>query len=83
MQMETEQLISLAFTQDGQTLVAGGAMLGTAGLLTIWDVASRKERGTVKWKEGLMWGLALSHDGTLVATMADEKIRLWELPPRK
>ena len=64
----------LAFSRDGQTLMAGLAY----GLVKVWDLAGRRQEATLTGHEEQVRGLALLPDGrTLVSTARD--IRFWDL----
>jgi RNA polymerase sigma factor (sigma-70 family) len=55
----------LAFTPDGRTLIAGQKFHSEIGL---WDVTSGKKRQLLDTQSGAIFTLALSPDGTLLAT---------------
>ena len=67
-------VFSLAFSPDGQKLVAG---LGS-GIVKAWDMAKRTPESTLRGHDRQVNGVALLPDGrTLVSTAQD--IRLWDL----
>jgi WD40 repeat protein/serine/threonine protein kinase len=79
---------SLAFSLDGRTLTVGGSknsfIAGGRGGLQFWDVASRKASGTVPGEASDIVQIALSADGTLLASGHNEgAISLWEARTRR
>jgi WD40 repeat protein/serine/threonine protein kinase len=78
---------SLAFSPDGGTLIAGGSGLSfleeAAGGLQFWDVSSQKAIGTVSRDATNIVELALSRDGTVLATgHLDGTVSLWDAQSR-
>jgi WD40 repeat protein len=57
-------VLTLAFSPDSRTLVTG-SFLGGAQM---WDVASREKRGPVLGHQGRVMTIAVSADGTMIAT---------------
>jgi WD40 repeat protein len=79
---------SLAFSPDGRTLIVGGSkysfMVGDRGGLQFWDVPSRKATGTIPGDASNVVGLALSADGSVLATShKDGPVRLWNARTRQ
>ena len=71
-------LHSLAFSPDGKLLVAGGTRI------TLWDVATHKERLPTPGHKDAVYHLALSPDGNTLASVArDRTCRLWDLASGK
>ncbi len=64
----------LAFSADGRTLACGDWKA-----ITLWDVATRKRRGTIKLNDGDCTALRFSPDGVWLAWGDAENIRLWDL----
>jgi WD40 repeat protein/mono/diheme cytochrome c family protein len=73
----SERILSLAFSKDGSTLVAGGGTPARFGEIQMWDRAA----GTLKWSLTLtgdtVFGVSLSPDGARVAAgCADNTVRI-------
>jgi WD40 repeat protein len=87
----SDTITSLAYSADGQTLVAGvsrGAATGRPGLVKVWDVATRKVRAVLKGHSGPVWSVAISPDGRTLATGEGDpltftsqpgELKLWDL----
>jgi len=69
-------IFALAFTTDGRTLASGAA----DGSVKLWDVAARKVR-SILWEGSGGWvhALALSPDGTRLASSHGTKIVFWDV----
>jgi eukaryotic-like serine/threonine-protein kinase len=68
-------VVALAFSNDGQTL-AGASYDHTT---TLWDVAKREERLTLRGHRETVTDVAFSPDGEWVATSStDHTARLWD-----
>jgi WD40 repeat protein len=64
------------FSQDGNTL----ASLEEGGWITVLDLASGQERAILaRPSSGVVTGLALSPDGKILASVAEDTITLWEV----
>jgi WD40 repeat protein len=75
----SERLLSLAFSQDGGTLVAGGGTPARFGEIQVWDVAAGVLRRSVTLTNDTVFGASLSPDASLVAVgAADNTVRLLE-----
>jgi WD40 repeat protein len=71
------QATSLAFTNDGNFLISGD----TGGAATIIDVLSGQP-ATVLRSDGAIRGIAISPNGTIVATGSEDKtLRVWDWRP--
>jgi WD40 repeat protein len=71
-----EARAELAFSPDGKTLACA-----TKGGVTVLDVATRKERMTLKGQEGGASCVAFSSDGGVVASGGDGVVCVWETAP--
>ncbi len=74
---------TLAFSADGTTLVAAGLM---DGMIHSWDAQTGKETRKFEVSEDRPMaerGLAISPDGRLAATTADQKATIWSVPLAK
>jgi WD40 repeat protein len=67
-------VFSLAFSPDGQKLVAG---LGS-GIVEAWDMAKRSPESTLRGHDRQVNGLAVLPDGRTLVSAAQD-IRLWDL----
>jgi WD40 repeat protein len=72
---------SVGFTADGKTLAAASV----DGIVTLWDVASGKERATCGSQDQNLQSMAMTPDGkTLAVGYEDQTVQLWDTgPPRK
>jgi eukaryotic-like serine/threonine-protein kinase len=82
----------LAFSPDGQSIVAARNTLSEKGVfvVSIWDARSGEHLTTMPEDPehvehtGVISGLAISTDGRTIATASwDYSIRLWDLPKRQ
>jgi WD40 repeat protein len=75
-----EGINDLRFSPDGTALAIAGQ---TTGLVTLWDVATGRERATLQAQEpraGGVVALAFSPDGALLATAGFESaVQLWDV----
>jgi WD40 repeat protein len=79
---------SIAFSPDGQTLIVGGSswymLEGVRAGLQFWDVPSSRATGTIAGDPSDIVELALSANGTLLATGHKEgAVSLWEAQTRR
>ena len=73
----SERILSLAFTRDGSTLVAGGGTPARFGEVQVWDVASGKLRRAVTVGGDTVFGASASPDGSRVAVgCTDNTVRM-------
>jgi hypothetical protein len=67
---------TLAFTPDGQTLVANG---WRDPEVRLWEVRTRKERGRVGGHPWGVYGFTLSPDGSILVTTSEGSALVWRL----
>jgi WD40 repeat protein len=78
------RVTAMAFTPDGQTLVAADGEVASPGLIRMWRVDDAEALGSWKAHDDNVLSLDLSTDGKLLVTGgADRLVRLWELADRK
>ena len=71
---------TVAFTSDGQQVVAGMS----DGTIRFWSTEQGNSTGTVGSHRYAVRAIALSPDGrTLVSAGADQTLRVWDLPSRQ
>src|SRR5262249_41630168 len=67
---------SVAFSPDTRTLASGSY----DGTVKLWEVATGRERGTLKGHEGAVYSVAFAPDGHTIASGSfDATVRLWNL----
>ena len=73
----SERILSLAFSKDGKTLVAGGGTPARFGEIQVWDVAAGTLRQSVMICTDTVFGASLSPDATRIAAgCADNTVRI-------
>ncbi len=71
----TDALYALALSPDGKVLVTGGY----DQKIKLWDLATGKEKNTLKGHNGCINGLSFRPDGKVLASAsADRTIKLWD-----
>ncbi len=71
---------SVSFSSDGTTLASGlwgGNLSASAGTVRLWDVSTR--RNTPLKQTGEVHSVAISPDGTTLATGDGDRTRLWDV----
>jgi WD40 repeat protein len=73
-----EYLRSLAFTPDGTVLASTAGNTGEYDIY-LWDVASGRKIGTLEGHTGIIWELAFSQDGKMLASVSSDKTaKVWD-----
>lgn len=73
-----EYLRSLAFTPDGTVLASTAGNTGEYDIY-LWDVASGRKIGTLEGHTGIVWELAFSQDGEMLASVSSDKTaKVWD-----
>jgi mono/diheme cytochrome c family protein len=73
----SERILSLAFSRDGATLVAGGGTPARFGEIQIWDVAAGALRRSVTLTGDTVFGVSLSPDASRIAAgCTDNTVRI-------
>ncbi len=76
---EAERLLSLAFSGDGKTLVAGGGTPARFGEVQVWDVATEKLLRQMKLTTDTVFGASLAPDGSRIAVgCADNTVHVFD-----
>jgi RNA polymerase sigma factor (sigma-70 family) len=71
-----DNFITVAFSEDGRTLVTGG----DDGSLRLWEAATGQERHRFAGHEGMVYSVACSPDGKLVAAASsDAPVFIWDV----
>jgi len=73
-----ESVRSLAFTPDGSALAAAGGDTEDFAI-HIWDVASGQKIGVLGGHSGIVWNVAFSPDGQMLASVSsDGTAKIWD-----
>lgn len=73
----SERILSLAFSQDGSLLVAGGGTPSRFGEIQFWELPAVKLRRSVVMTGDTVFGVSLSPDGARVAVgCTDNTVRI-------
>lgn len=73
----SERILSLTFSSDGATLLAGGGTPARFGEIQLWDTTSGKLRRSVTVSEDTVFGASLSPDGAKIAAgCTDNTVRI-------
>jgi WD40 repeat protein len=80
----SERLNSIAFSQDGSSLIAAGGTPARFGEVQVWDVPKAQLRRSITVTTDTLFGLSLSPDGKEMAIgAADNSVRLIEIDSGK
>jgi WD40 repeat protein len=74
-----QQIKSVLFCQDGRTLVSASS----EGTIRLWDVSTGKERLKLLGLGNFITTLAVSPDGTTLASSGGHAIQIWDLDSGK
>lgn len=82
---------ALAFSPDGQLIATGcyykpnenNSTRRRIGIVTLWDVNSRKKVGQLEGQDDRVQAMAFTPDGKRLALAAGDTVRLWDLKTRK
>lgn len=68
----------LAFTPDGTVLASAGGNGGNASIY-LWDVVNNQSLGTLEGHTGIIWDVAFSPNGQLLASVSsDGTLKVWD-----
>lgn len=76
---KAERILSLAYSADGNTLVAGGGTPAQFGEVQIWDARAGKPLHTARLTNDTVFGASIAPDGSRVAVGAtDNTVHVFE-----
>ena len=76
---KAERILSLAYSADGNTLIAGGGTPAQFGEVQIWDARSGKQLHAARLTNDTVFGASLAPDGSRVAVGAtDNTVHVFE-----
>jgi WD40 repeat protein/tRNA A-37 threonylcarbamoyl transferase component Bud32 len=74
LQGHTGAVLSLAFADDGKTLVSAGA----DETVRVWDIEQQKQLRVLTGHKGPVWSVAITRHGKYIASGGEDKtVRLW------
>jgi hypothetical protein len=76
---KAERILSIAYSADGSTLVAGGGTPAQFGEVQIWDARTGKQRHSATLTNDTVFGASLAPDGSRIAVGAtDNTVHVFE-----
>jgi WD40 repeat protein len=76
---KAERILSLAYSADGSTLIAGGGTPAQFGEVQIWDARAGKPLHTARLTNDTLFGASIAPDGSRVAVGAtDNTVHVFE-----
>lgn len=76
---KAERILSIAYSADGKTLIAGGGTPAQFGEVQIWDAGAGKLRHTARLTNDTVFGASIAPDGSRVAVGAtDNTVHVFE-----
>src|SRR6202043_703220 len=70
---------ALAYSPNGEMLASGS----DDNTIKLWDVATEKEKATLKGHSEGVFSVAFSPDGTTLASVGQQEIKLWNVATGK
>ncbi len=74
-----QAFFAVAFSADGKVLAGAGS----DGTISLWNVATKQDVGTLGKHKQAVWSLAFSSTGILASGSADRTVKLWSLGGNK